>query len=182
MLNKIFTLKDNTSYKNAVKNFYNFVKHMTNEHYTLKLNNITYINNSYNIAVGISNQIQHTNYNINQVFYNKSLIELMSPIDAYLCGVVFSLEKNLLHCTEFDILLAYFKNYNNSQVMGSFINLMNIDLFNQIVTVQIGNIKKQMKYTDFICNPYLINGLQSYEAARLGVISMDYAIGEACLN
>lgn len=138
------------------------------------------MNCTYVLQLSITAQKQQTGYTINQIFQNKNLIEMMSPIDAYMCGVILSLEKNMLSYANINTLLCYLSKYNKGRIISTYIRLINIDLFNKIITVNIGDSTKQIQLKDFIQKPYLLNCFRSCDAAQIGILSMDDSIGIAC--
>lgn len=150
--------------------------------YDLKIKKIKYIDYTYILSLQIIDQMQHIKLNIHQIFDNKTFINNMSPIDAYICGIIHSLDVNGLILNNTDYLIDFFKSFNHGYVIESIIKVVDISFYTGEVKIRAGNCTRIMKYNEFIYKPFLLNGLRSIDTSRIGAISLDYYLGGLCLN
>lgn len=150
--------------------------------YELKIEKIVYSENTYHLILRIIDQTNSMNLSINQIFCNKMLIDRMSPIDAYICGIIYSLDKYSLIFHNASNLINYFNLYNHGYVVDETLDLIDINFYAGKVKIKAGKFIRNIEYNELALQPYLLNGLKSWQTAKLGAISLEYNVDKLCLN
>ncbi len=168
--------------KKIHKNIQTIAIYMFPKRYALKLEQINYLNNTYIINLRLRDQTYVMSLDIQNLINKRALVDLMSPIDAYICGLTFSLNKNKLIFDEVDDLIRYFAIHNNGYIVNKLFDIGGFNLSNGNIELRIGSLIRNVIYKEFAAKPYLLNGLISYDAAQVGIASLDQTVGDLCQN
>lgn len=135
--------------------------------------NLRFRNKSYILTVSIKD-----------IFYDKMFFYFISPIDAYMMGIIYGMYEHKIIYNDSEDFLEYFRKYNIPQISEPMILVserrclgLNDEIFlkpkfhNKIIKTSWRDIAKKL---------YLIQSLSATDAAAVGVISINGFMNELC--
>lgn len=153
---------------------------LVSKEYQLKLESYYYCSKkqSYFLIFRVRGKTSIRVVDIEDVCYDKDLLSMIHPIDAYMTGIIYSIQKNKI-ITEFN-LMDYFRDYDSYIVVEPFLNIEDHHMNNDLISLKNKKSNESLKVPilDFYRKPFLLHGVGSVASNQLGFFTSEKFIME----
>jgi hypothetical protein len=111
---------------------------------------------------------------IDQVILDDGLLNTISPIDAFICGITFNLWKNNVVTPSLSRVIDYFANYNSEYVCPRCVKLSQIDYMGSTITIKVAGTTRTIDMAKIAEHGFLIMGFSPYDAMTVGLCVIEY--------
>lgn len=160
-----------------------FYQNFFSNNYLLKLESIELKSDGYVLIFRVIQSTETLQIKASSIRKEHNIIQSISPIDAYLCGIVEMLHFRKISLKNTDFLLEYFAKQNNGKKIPALLWLYAINLGGKttfIVKPKCIDHSKEIPYKEIARKPFILQGLSSRDAMDIGVASANRFIGEIC--